>query len=57
MKATQPSCALCLPASRFSPLMTAALYEKYSTSSNFYFSRQVDELLSNSSTKEVVQFH
>ena len=53
----RPACTLCLPSPHFQTVLTTSLYEKYSTSSNFYFSRQIDDLLSNACSEQVTTFH
>lgn len=53
----RPSCTFCLPSPHFQTVLTTSLYEKYSTSSNFYFSRQIDDLLNNACNEQVTAFH
>jgi hypothetical protein len=50
-------CTFCTPSSRLQTIMTTALFEKYSTSTHFYFSRQIDDLVNNACTEQTVQYH
>lgn len=42
--------------SSFTPLLTKALYSKYSSSQNYYYSKEITDILENESTRPVVVY-